>query len=44
MYRTTAGRVSIWDIDSKRENWKAVTSHDRSVITVEPLASNNVIR
>ena len=41
MYRTTAGNVSIWDIDSKRELWKVVTSQDKSVIAVEPLTSNN---
>lgn len=44
MYRTTTGRISIWDIDSKRENWKITTSNERAVITVEPVTSNNVIR
>ena len=44
MYRTTTGRVSVWDIDNKRESWKVATSHERSLIAVEPMAGNNVIR
>ena len=44
MHRTTSGRIGIWDIDSKRENWTVATLHEQSVIAVEAMASNNVIR
>lgn len=44
IYRTTSGKISVWDIESKRENWQVITSNERSVITVEPMTDNNVIR
>ncbi|XP_065887298.1 uncharacterized protein [Dysidea avara] len=43
MLRCTSGRVSVWNLVSKREDWKVTTANERPVVGVAQIAHNKII-